>query len=586
MCQQFRVFKMKKYVTAILLVILFRGCLSKAASVPYASKGILNLKNWNFDKAGSVKLDGQWELYWGQLLTPKDFSVNPSLTTNKYIGIPGALISSTNKLSKQGYGTIRLKIKTNDNLINEIQYGIRTEYILSASKIWVNGVLVSSVGVVGKNANNSVESYERQLIFFGNKGNDIEIVIQMSNFNNITGKIKSIYLGSNKQIKRDYIKSVALDAFIIGCLFIMGIYHFILYYKRRKYKAPLYFGIFCLLAAARNILVSQRLIFEIFPNISFGIFNKMAYLTVYLSVPFIVMFFKEIFGEKIPAKIVELLKIISIVISIVTILFNIEFYDKFLKFYEISVILVFVYILLIIVKIAINKNQSAFIILIGLIVFLITVIHDMLIQSGLVFTTSLAPSGLVFFVFLQSYMLAAEFSKAYADKEKLVEENKAMFIDELTGILNRKGFYEHGSKLFEAAQITGSRFAIFYGDLNKFKNINDSFGHKEGDIALITTAQIIKNSFGKDDIVARMSGDEFTVIAVNKSLDEAKDVLKLVINNFDEYNSSSNKPYKLSIGFGYSVFQSNLYTTFDDLIHEADTMLYQEKEKYKENRTS
>lgn len=575
---------MKKYVSVLLFIlvlslVLFRGFVYKEHVFPSAVKGGIDLSNWQYDKDGSVNLDGQWELYWGRLLTPGDFSNNPNLKANQFIQIPGSLVSSTNKLSRQGYGTIRLKIKLNNNIPNEIQYGIRTEYILSASKIWINGSLVSSVGVVGKSPSSSIESYERQLMFFGSKTKDVEILIQMSNFNNITGKIKSIHFGTSQQIKRDYIKNAAIDASIIGCLIIMGIYHLILYFKRRKYKAPLYFGIFCLIIAFRNFLVSQRLIFEFFPNISFGIFNKLAYLTLYLPMPFILMFFKELFSKEISTKAVKFIAIISMAISIVTIIFNVELYDRFLIYYEASMLIVLTYLLIVFVKAAINKNQSAFIILFGFSVFLLTAIHDMFVQAGLIYSTSMAPAGLLFFVLLQSYMLAAEFSEAYVNIEKLVEENKAMFIDELSGILNRKGFYEYGRKLYEAAQITGGKFLIFYGDLNKFKNVNDSYGHMEGDLAIKETGKIIKESFGKDDIVARMSGDEFVIIAVNKSLEDAKDIITSVNNNFEKYNINSNKPYKLSIDFGYSAFQSDKNTTFDDLIHEADRMLYIEKFK-------
>lgn len=319
------------------------------------------------------------------------------------------------------------------------------------------------------------------------------------------------------------------------------------------------------------------MIFEVLPNIPFTIFNKLAYLSLYCLVPFAVMFFKDVFAEKFSIKLVKIVNVVSVAASIVTILFNIEVYGRFLIFYEVIVIIVIAYILFVSLRAAINRSQTGLVVLIGFSIFTVAIIHDMLIQAGRVYATSLSPTGLLFFILLESYMLASEFSRAYNDIEQLVEANKAVFIDELTEILNRRGFYERGSKLFDAALITGGRFIVYYGDLNKFKNINDSFGHKEGDVAIKVTAEIIKNSFGKDDIVARMSGDEFIIIAVNKTLNDAKGILTHVNNNFDKYNSTSNKPYKLSICFGYSVFKGNLNTTFDDLIHEADRMLYQEK---------
>ncbi|WP_161487004.1 diguanylate cyclase [Clostridium magnum] len=571
-------------ILLLILTILFLcGCEGKKSIAPKASQGIIDLSNWNFQKDGLAKLDGQWELYRGELLEPKDFKNNNKKPLD-FFKVPNSFVNTVNnnKLPKFGYGTMRLVIKTKGN--DDSLYGIKTQSILSASKIWVNGQLVASSGTVGKDANTAIESFEHQIAFFKNDNREIELVIQTSNFNNVTGKIQSVFLGTDTQIKRAYIVNVASDAFIIGCLFIMGIYHFALYYKRRKYKAPLYFGVFCLIVALRNVLVGERIIFDVFPNIPFNLFNKIAYLTVYIGIPFIVMFFKELFTEEFSFKMVRLMKIVSLLISLVTIFTNIEFYETFLIYYEIWTLVLFIYILFITIKAVIKKKQGALMILFGFIVFLITAFHDMILHAGLLHTNSLIPFGFFIFIFSQSYMLAAKFSDAFVKIEKLVEENKAVYIDELTGILNRRGFYEQGGNLFKAALITGGRSTLFFGDLNKLKTINDSFGHKEGDEAIRSTAHLLKNTFGKDDIVARMSGDEFIAISVNKaSEEEAKKIIERVNINFHKHNSSSNKPYELSISMGYSICLPTVNTTFEELIHQADTMLYDAKTIIKNN---
>lgn len=576
--------KQNMIILLLILTILFLcGCEGKKSIAPKASQGIIDLSNWNFEKDGLAKLDGQWELYWGELLEPKNFK-----STNKkpldFFKVPNSFVNTVNnnKLPKFGYGTMRLVIKMDGN--DDCLYGIKTQSILSASKIWVNGQLVASSGIVGKDANTAIESFEHQIAFFKNDNSEIELVIQTSNFNNVTGKIQSIFLGTDTQIKRAYITTVASDAFIIGCLFIMGIYHFALYYKRRKYKAPLYFGVFCLIVALRNVLVGERIIFDVFPNIPFDLFNKIAYLTVYIGIPFIVMFFKELFSEDLSLKMVRLMKFASLLISLVTIFTNIEFYETFLIYYEIWTLVLFIYILFITIKAVVKKKQGALMILFGFIVFLITAVHDMILHAGLLHTNSLIPFGFFIFIFSQSYMLAAKFSDAFVKIEKLVEENKAVYTDELTGILNRRGFYEQGGNLFKAALITGDRFTLFFGDLNKLKTINDSFGHKEGDEAIKSTAQLLKNTFEKDDIVARMSGDEFIAISVNKaSEEEAKKIIERVNINFHKHNLSSNKPYELSISMGYSICLPTVNTTFEKLIHQADTMLYDAKTTIKNN---
>lgn len=563
----------------LMVIILFwYSYEGKEINQPKALQGEIDLSKCNFERDGLVKLDGQWELYWGELLEPSDFKDGHPNGSKDFFTIPNLLETTVNNksLPKFGYGTMRLLIKMPLN--EEKVYGIKTKSILCASKVWINGQLVASAGTVSTEAGNDNGSFEHQMAFFNNDGSEAEIVVQMSNFNNVTGNIASICLGTDSQIKREYIIGVASDTFIIGALFIMASYHFALYYKRPKYKAPLYFGVFCLLVSLRNTLVGERIIFDVFPSISFSLFNKIVYLTVYMGFPFIVMFFKELFPKQFSAKIIYSMNIISTLISMVTVVLDIKVYDTFLIYYEICIIVISIYILCVIIKGVINNNQGALIILLGFIVFLTTSVHDMLLQIGIFNTRSLVPFGFFIFIFSQSYILAARFSDAFTENERLVEENKAIYIDELTGILNRRGFYKQGGDLFKAALITGGRFTLFYADLNKFKNINDSFGHQEGDEAIKRTAYLINNSFGNDDIVARMSGDEFVAIAVNKaSEEEAEKIIENIKSNFYKYNLNSKKPYALSICVGYSIYKAGIAVTFDELIQTADAMLYDKK---------
>ncbi len=170
---------------------------------------------------------------------------------------------------------------------------------------------------------------------------------------------------------------------------------------------------------------------------------------------------------------------------------------------------------------------------------------------------------------------------AVIELEKLNGELKSNYIlDELTGIFNRRGFYMHGGSLYKSATLTGGKAIMCFGDLDGLKKINDTYGHKEGDEAILTTALLLKESFGKDDIVARIGGDEFVIIAANKSTkNEINETRKVINCNFDKYNSISNKPYKLTISFGFSVYSPDINLSFEQLIQSADKQLYNQKKK-------
>ena len=155
------------------------------------------------------------------------------------------------------------------------------------------------------------------------------------------------------------------------------------------------------------------------------------------------------------------------------------------------------------------------------------------------------------------------------------------FQDELTGLYNRRGFFIFGEKFFSMAKRKDSNLLILYFDLDKFKSINDVYGHKEGDLALKATAEILKNACRDYDIISRFGGDEFVVLFDNFSADDFE-LFKLRIRIlFDEYNCRSNKNYQIMISYGHAAYLPALdeNTTLVELIEKADKKLYLEKKK-------
>src|SRR5439155_15054078 len=85
--------------------------------------------------------------------------------------------------------------------------------------------------------------------------------------------------------------------------------------------------------------------------------------------------------------------------------------------------------------------------------------------------------------------------------------------DELTGLYNRRGFFMAAEPLARLAERAGRSFVIFYADLDGLKGINDAHGHSAGDEAIRDAAWILNQTFRSADIVARIGGDEFAVLA-------------------------------------------------------------------------
>jgi diguanylate cyclase (GGDEF)-like protein len=86
--------------------------------------------------------------------------------------------------------------------------------------------------------------------------------------------------------------------------------------------------------------------------------------------------------------------------------------------------------------------------------------------------------------------------------------------DELTGLYNRRGFFVSAQQQLKLANRYNKGIFIFSADLDDLKIINDNFGHKTGDSALVETANILKKTFRESDIIARIGGDEFVILGM------------------------------------------------------------------------
>lgn len=176
----------------------------------------------------------------------------------------------------------------------------------------------------------------------------------------------------------------------------------------------------------------------------------------------------------------------------------------------------------------------------------------------------------------QSY----DYTYQLLENEKLKIENtdlnEVSRTDELTKILNRRGFKEKGQRAIDLAQETLQPVVVFFGDMDGLKKINDTYGHEMGDKAIKLQAEVLKKAFRSDDIVGRLSGDEFGVIAVGMNLDRI-DSVKDQISTLSEKISKKNKlPFTLSISLGAVDLQSS--SNLKRLLSEADKKLYVEKQ--------
>lgn len=199
-----------------------------------------------------------------------------------------------------------------------------------------------------------------------------------------------------------------------------------------------------------------------------------------------------------------------------------------------------------------------------------------------------ADYGIYLKIIIGAIASAFEYTNKLVETERLVnryselaEDNKTLSkqsrIDVLTGIFNRRGFYELGQRTLDIVQEMEHAGIIFYADMDNLKKINDTYGHDMGDMAIKIMAEIFKNVFRINDVVARLGGDEFGIVAPGMIIEQVPLIRKKIDDACKKESKKNKLPFTLSVSVGYADLSKS--SLLKQLMNEADSVLYKEKRK-------
>ncbi len=155
--------------------------------------------------------------------------------------------------------------------------------------------------------------------------------------------------------------------------------------------------------------------------------------------------------------------------------------------------------------------------------------------------------------------------------------------DEMTGLLNRRGFLELGRQQHQVALRSGRSFALLFADVDGLKGINDNLGHDAGDRALRDAADALRWVFRESDLVARLGGDEFVVLAVDAEQGSTSGLRARVHAAVQAFNAAGRgRPYTLSMSLGVTTFDPKAPESLDMLLAAADAAMYVQKRAARE----
>ncbi|HYA15116.1 MAG TPA: PAS domain S-box protein [Syntrophales bacterium] len=168
------------------------------------------------------------------------------------------------------------------------------------------------------------------------------------------------------------------------------------------------------------------------------------------------------------------------------------------------------------------------------------------------------------------------------ERKKTEEEIRSLSMtDQLTGLYNRRGFITLAEQQLKLSERYKRDMLLFFADLDGMKWINDTLGHEEGDSALREVSVILKETFRATDIVARIGGDEFAILAIDTTGIYPEVIMTRLQNQIDMHNKKGSKGYKVSMSMGTAYFDPEDPCSLDELMSRADKLMYEQKRRKK-----
>jgi two-component system cell cycle response regulator len=149
--------------------------------------------------------------------------------------------------------------------------------------------------------------------------------------------------------------------------------------------------------------------------------------------------------------------------------------------------------------------------------------------------------------------------------------------DALTGLHNRRGFVDHSNKQLRLAARMGRQVVCLYADLDGFKIVNDTLGHEEGDRVLCHAATVLRQTFRDSDVIGRVGGDEFAVLALQSGPGAAETLVTRLQEAIARHNASPGQSHPLAMSIGAAITEIGIAVSLTELMTRADKLMYEQK---------
>lgn len=541
------------------LTIFNISCTSRVEIIPKATEGFIDLREWNFNRNGNIKLDGQWKFLWNKLVMTDGLypEVNNLSQNESFMTVPGLWndsIINNKKIDGHGYATYALKVALPESAVGQY-FSFKLRDQATAYNLYINGMKTAQNGKVAKNREAYEPEYLHLIKTIRIDKPELNILIEVANFTHQKGGIwESILFGKEEQIQQTKNSNLAFDLFTFGAIIIMSIYHFGLFILRRNEKSTLYFGLFTLFLAIRTLFRGEMFITTLVPGINFFVQVAIEYISFYWSVPIFLLFMNVLFPKEFKRIITLSMLIIAALFTLSVLILPMEWYTKGMIYFQLISLLEGIYIIIGLIVATVRKREGALPAIVGWIIFFLAVINDVLYMNNTINTGEFFSLGLFIFIFSQSFILSLRFSQAFFSVERLSENlhklniaNSRFVPKQVLSFLKKNSIIE-----IELGDHIQKEMTILFSDIRKFTTLSEVMSPEENFKFLNSyLSRISPVISGEEGFIDKYLGDGIMALFPNRPEDAVKAAIKMQkeIIHYNNHRSNQNyEPIKTGIG--------------------------------------
>lgn len=397
---------------AMAVAVLF-SLAAEGAEAPTGAGGILDLRDWSFDKDGPATLSGEFEFFWGKHLASREVALATAAGDLDYTQVPASWnkhIHLGQAVGSYGIATYRLNLLVADRS----PLAISLPELGTAYRLLIDGESVLEVGQPGPVKAKTIPRYKPSFLQFTPGQQRVELLFQVSNFHHRLGGLwLPVRIGEPSQMQTLREKALALDVALFGCVLVLGLYNLVLYAVRRENRSSLFLGLFCLLISLRAGIVGERFATLVVPDLGFEWYVRFEYLTWYLAPVAFTMFLREVFPREFSRPMVLGFCGLFGVLALVVVVTPVSIFSHTVPVAQFGTLLALAFGAFGLFMAIRHQQDGALFLLCGYLVMGVTVINDILVNNAVVDGILIFHFGIFTFAFLQSALLTYRFNQSF-----------------------------------------------------------------------------------------------------------------------------------------------------------------------------